>query len=472
MLDKAVAFIMLPVYTRFLTPTDYGLLQLVSMTLEVASIFAGSRLASGLFRYYHKAETQHEKQRVLTTAFILITTTYFVTAAVVWGLGAPLSGFVLHDRVHVNLIHIGVASFALQSFLVVPLSYFQLRQRPTVLVVLNTVKLVLQVTLNVVFVVFMGMGAEGVLLTGLVANVVIGSSVAVMLFRAVGFGFSSRAARDLLRFGIPMVGTQIAGFVLTMGDRYFLQQSGDTAIVGLYGLAYQFGFLLTTVGYGPFSAAWTPIRFQIAKQSDRDSIYSNVFVYFNLLLLTAALAIALFVKDVLVIMADPAFHQAATMVPVILVAYVLYAWTKFHNFGILMSERTEFVTLANWVGAAFALAGYVLLVPRYLGLGAAWATLIAFAIRYVIIYISAQRLWRVQYEWTPVVRLTLIAGVVYAASFAIRTDELILSLALRAGLLVVYAVAVWFGGVLSNADRCAVRLAVASPRLLLARMAG
>src|SRR5204862_2653322 len=76
LLSKAVAFVMLPVYTRYLTPADYGVLQLIDMVVEVASIVAGSRLGAGIFRYYHKAETERVRRAVLSTALIVIVTCY------------------------------------------------------------------------------------------------------------------------------------------------------------------------------------------------------------------------------------------------------------------------------------------------------------------------------------------------------------------------------------------------------------
>src|SRR5204862_2953786 len=83
-LSKAVAFVMLPVYTRYLTPADYGLLQLIQMVIEVASIVAGSRLGAGIFRFYHKAETAAERRAVLSTAVIVLLTSYTLAATAVY----------------------------------------------------------------------------------------------------------------------------------------------------------------------------------------------------------------------------------------------------------------------------------------------------------------------------------------------------------------------------------------------------
>src|SRR5205814_5322515 len=89
LLGKAVAFIMLPLYTRYLTPADYGVIQLIDMTLEIISIVAGSRLAAGVFHLYHKAASEAERRRVLGGAFLLLTTAFVLTGIVSW-LFAPL----------------------------------------------------------------------------------------------------------------------------------------------------------------------------------------------------------------------------------------------------------------------------------------------------------------------------------------------------------------------------------------------
>src|SRR5690242_17381555 len=69
---KAAAFIMLPLYTRYLTPADYGVLELIEMTLDLIAIVAGSRLGAGVFRLYHDAETEEQRRSVLGSAFLVL----------------------------------------------------------------------------------------------------------------------------------------------------------------------------------------------------------------------------------------------------------------------------------------------------------------------------------------------------------------------------------------------------------------
>jgi O-antigen/teichoic acid export membrane protein len=464
LLSKIVAFIMLPVYTRFLTPADYGVLQLIQMVLEVVSIAAGSRLGAGIFRFYHKAETADERRAVLSTALLVLVTSYCVATAAMFLLAPGIARVALNGAEDVALVRIAGMGLAFEGLLLVPLAYLRVRDRSMFYVTLMSGKLLLQVTLNIVFVVYHGLGAKGVLLSTLVANVLTGSGLTVYLVRDIGLRFSGPAARQLLRFGLPFVVTQVATFILTFGDRFFLKRVSDASTVGLYALAYQFGFLLAMLSEVPFSMVWEPARFEIAKRPDRDELYARGFVYFNVILLTIAVCIALFVGDLLAVMAAPAFHSARDLVPIILIAYILQSWTLMHDIGIQVRERTEFITLATWAGAIVALVGYALLIPRFLGLGAAIATVISFAVRECAVYRVSQRLWPVQYRWGPVLRATLLAGMAGVIGVLLPRPNLWASLLMRLLVLAAYVGGLWYVGVLSADDRRAVKRFIRSHR--------
>lgn len=461
MLNKGIAFLMLPVYTRFLSPADYGVLALVEMTLDVISILAGAQLALGMFRYYHKTEDAHERHAVVSTTLVALAVSYAFIGACAFAAAGPLSTLVFGDARHAPLLRIASMSLAFQSLLIVPLSFARLTDRSTLFVATNAVKLVLSLSLNILFLVYYEMGVRGIFLSTLIANVITGTGLLVWTLRTVGLRYSPAATRDLLRYGVPMIGTQLATFVATFGDRYFLQATGDEAVVGLYNLSYQFGFLLFMLGYAPFEMIWVPKRFEIAKRADRDVVLAQGFRYANLLLLPAAAALTLFVRDVLQLMSTPPFHPAADIVPVILIAYVLLAWVGMQDIGILVRERTSLLTLVNWVAALVALAGYALLIPRWLGFGAAVATVLSFAVRYVLTYAISQHLWPVRYDWGPVVRLTALTVVAGIAGYLVPADSLTLSIAAHSAIFVAYLAAGWTLGGLTAEDKSRARMLLA-----------
>ena len=243
-ISRMVSFIMLPIYTRFLTPADYGILQLLEITLEIVSILMVAGMASGMTRFYFKAKTAEQRHSVVFTAFTLQTslsvagTILLIWAApLVWRHGLGGSGTIF-------LVQLAAANFTLNTLSYVPLLFMQVQQRPVAYVAATSGRLVLQLSLNILFVVGLEWGVVGILWSTFISGIVVGSVLVTWMIRTTGPRINREDLGDLFRFGLPYQVAWAGSFVLTFGDRLFLQKYDGVAAVGLYGLAYQFGFIL------------------------------------------------------------------------------------------------------------------------------------------------------------------------------------------------------------------------------------
>src|SRR5262245_33413621 len=81
-LAKLASFIMLPIYTRYLTPADYGVLELLSMTIDLIGMLTGMTLTASVFPFYTEARSSGKEKEVMTTAAIGVTALAVVTAGV------------------------------------------------------------------------------------------------------------------------------------------------------------------------------------------------------------------------------------------------------------------------------------------------------------------------------------------------------------------------------------------------------
>lgn len=442
-LGKAIAFLMLPIYTRYLSPADYGIAALIEMTLDVIGIVAGAQIAQGVFRFYHKADADVDKRAVVATALTALTLTYGVLAAGIFLAADPLSRLVFQSEQHAGLLRLAAGSFALQGIILVTLAFGRVKERSGLVVGATLARLVIAVGLNLVFVVAMRLGVKGVFLSTLGSNLVLALWLGGWTVSQVGVGVRADVLRSLVRYGVPLIGVQAATFTLTFADRYFLKAAANEASVGLYNLAYQFGFLLLMLGFVPIEMIWGPRRFQVARGPEPSPTLAKAFRLISVSIVTVGVGIALFVGDLLRIMATPAFHPAADVVPIILIAYVFHGWAMLHDIGVLVKEKTEYLTIANWTAAIVALAAFAILIPRYLAYGAAVGAAVAFSVRWGLTYVFSQRLWRVDYEWAPVLRLLAAGVVVSVAGQLLPSMNLVPSIGAHAALFVTYVLLLW-----------------------------
>lgn len=466
-LARIVSFVMLPVYTRYLTPADYGLLQILDMALDIAAILVSAGATAGLLRFYFKTRDPEARKDLLATAWwiqvglnAIGTLLLLAGSGVIWrvaldGAGTP------------GLVRLAALNFTLGTLSGVPLALLQARQQPSRYIAVTLTRLVLQLSLNILFVVGMRLGPKGVLLSSFFTHLTLGLVLSAWLLRHTGIRWSTGAFRNLRRYGLPYQFAKAGTFILAFGDRFFLEHYHGLAVVGVYGIAYQFGFLLTGNVAGPFLRAWNPQRHALAHaaREERDRSYNRGFFYGDLLLVTVAVGLSLFIRPVLHVMVTEEFRAAAALVPVILLAYLMQSWTYVVEFGIQVAERTRYSTYATWISVALILVLYAVLIPPFGGMGAAIATLGSTTARFLLHYYWSHQLWPVRYQWGPHLRLVGWGVLVVASAFALPTPDFGSQLAVGLALTAVYALAVWVT-VLRAWDRDLIRRLGSSPREL------
>ena len=468
-LSRLLSFLLLPLYTRKLTPADYGTLQLVMLIFEVVALVAGSRIAAGVFRLYYRETEEAKRNSLLSTAFVLVNGSYVILGIVVLVFAPVFARLALGTDHYANLVRIAAGAFVFQGALIIPTIYYKLREQPWRFVAATVGVQAMQACLNILFVGFWGMGVQGVLLGGLLAFAAFGTVAGGLLLSRVGHHYSRHAAFELLRFGLPLVATSGAVLLMTTGGRYALEQFGTLTDVGLFALATTFGTVLVNLGNSPFMEVWEAARFRIALRPDRDALYARAFVLLNVSLFLVGTAIAIFVHDYLAIAAAPAYGPVARLVPLTLSAYLVQCWTMIVDTGVMLADRTAAIARSNWLAALVSLVGFVTLVPAWKTFGAALTLLLAFCVRFLTVYRSAQRLTPIRYEWSPIGRMALASVVAAALGAAVDSPSRVLSVLSHALIYAGFVAWLWFSKVVAESDRARVR---DLPRALRRRWSG
>ena len=442
---RAASFIMLPIYTRYLTPADYGILHLLQMSLEVAAILLSAGVTAGVQRYYFKGTDPKHRAAVIAGSFVMLLLFNALGSLGLYLYAPEIAASVLDDAGHAVLVNIAATSFILDATFTVPMLLFQVQQRSVLYAVISVVRLVVQLSLNIVFVVVLREGVRGIVVSTLITYVGGALVLVPWMFKSVGFGWNNSLSWGLLKFGLPYRITEAGTFVMTYVDRFFLKEERGLDATGIYSLAYQFGFLLMYLGPAPFHLAWDPQRFQLAGQSreERNATYRKGYLFFSVLLVTVAVGICLYVRPVLRIMSDPAFHWAADVVPLIIVAFLCQAWGHVEEFGMQVAEKTHYTTIATWISVGVIVVLYIVLIPPYGVWGAAIATIVSYAVRWFFFHVFSERLFPVPYGQGRALLLTLLGAAVVGAYLLIRSDGLVIDVAVATALCGVYFGLLW-----------------------------
>ena len=415
-LSNLASIIMLPIYTRHLSPSDYGVIELLSATVGLFSVVFGLRVGEAIFRYHASYQEDRDKNEVVSTALILVAGLTLCGLLLMMGLGNELSLLVFGTTKRAAAMRLYGITLPLSALVEIVFISLRAEQRPWSFVALSTLRLVLQLGFNIYFVVIEHLRVSGVIYSALLSGSIMFVVLAIYTLSRTGLQFSRTKARELAAFSWPLVLSAVATFFFTSSDRFFLRHFSNTAEVGIYSLGYRFGYLLLAIGWAPFSGIWDSQRYVVLKSENPQAIFNKTFVVVSLTLIFGALGISVFAQDVLRIMSNRNFWDAYEVVPMIVIAYVFQAWTSFTNVGLLLHGKTMHTFYSTIVAAMIAAVGYVILIPRFGAVGAAVATLFGFAVRFVWIYSVSQSSYNMGLRWGKVAKICALAVSVYLLS--------------------------------------------------------
>jgi O-antigen/teichoic acid export membrane protein len=443
-LGKMCGVLLLPVYTRYLSPSDYGVLELLDLTLFMLTSLFGSRLGDALCYFHAEAETSKARGAVATTAFLSALGMGVLGALAGFLCSEPLGKLVFGTTAYTFYFHLLFANFVMVLPLEVGLAYLRAVNRSVLFTVCMSVRLLVAMFFNVLFLAFWRMGIAAMLWSTLVASAAMVIGVSVILLSSAQLSFSFALCRRMAAYAFPVGVGGVAMLIIHYGDRFFLQRSATLADVGIYSLAYKLGMLVSYVQL-PFMTYWTSQMYRIVRGVDGEAINARVCTYLMLVLTSVAVVITVFSRPALYVLTPraPAFREAALFIPLIAAAYVIRGLGDQFRNVFFLENRTVNDAHTSILGCLLCLAGYGALIPPFKMWGAAAATLLAFIGMTAYSYWKTQRIKRYRYEVKRLVKIgasalascaVALVGMpsAVAGQFALATGSLFLFVSLLA----------------------------------------
>jgi len=420
---RLASLVMLPIYTRYLTPADYGVVELLSMAIDIATILIGLRISQAMFRYYVLAEKEEEKREVVSTVLLTIILTSCVGATLLYLFSEPLVQIIFGSSEYILEFKLFVFTLITNAIAEVGLSYLRAQQRPIFFVLVGIVSLFTQVSLNIYFVVIENMHVTGVVYSSLISGFMIATGLSAYVFYNVGFHYSFNFVKRLIKFVAPLVVASIGAVYVAYADKYFLRIYAGLADVGLYALASRISSVLNTV-YEAFNMSWQADSYHIVKNENARQIYGQFFRYVSAAIIITGVGIALFANDLFAIMTTPEYYAAGYIVPILILSVIVRIYTMFCNFGAVYREKTGVIANASWIRVSIATAGYLLLIP-YLGVyGAAISLALSNVVELIWVYTQSKKQYDMDLSWNPVFAMMFIAALIVGCGLLMPIGEI------------------------------------------------
>ncbi|WP_416900149.1 MAG: lipopolysaccharide biosynthesis protein [Minwuia sp.] len=409
---KAVSFVMVPVFTQFLTPEDYGRLDVLQTLADLLSVVIGLGLADCVYRFAGTENDPARMRRAAASVFGLAMASGAIFLAA-GQLAAPWVANLLPGGVQVSETRLILISLAASGLILVPLAWLRLNGRAGTYALASGGRAVLQALLATLLL-SLGFGVAGVLLAGMIACIALTTWMVVMQLRQTGLVLQGEDVRRHAAFGGPLVLAGAAAFVLGSCDRWFLAALDGTAAVAAYAVAVKFG-LIVAMGAQPFELWWQARRFPMLGGENGPRLVAASAWTGTVWVVLCGVGVAAVAPQLIRTMTPAAYHGAADLVPWLSGIAVLHAVTGLLNVGIYSGRTGWDAFRVEGAVALAALALYGLLIPRFGVEGAISATALAQAGRMILVVGLAQKRRPVPYPLRAIAVLLALGAAALAA---------------------------------------------------------
>ena len=451
-LAKAIGFLMLPFYTHYLNPVDYGILEVLDLSMSLFGMFLTMGMTAAVLRCYAAAKNERDKKEVISTAFAFVVVTALITYAIGFTLARPVSSLLFGPEVPYKYLLTSFSAFICTYIIILPRTYLRALEKSGSFTIVDNAGLAVMLGLNIYLIAVAKIGLYGILLSGLIVGLGQLAILSTWVIRRAGVGFSMPWLRRMLRFGAPLMFSNVAVFVLNFSDRFFLKHLTNLEIVGIYAVGYKFGYMMNYMVVQPFYVMWQGRMYAVHDQPDHEKVFARIFMLYSLVLITVGFAVSLFSPEIVHLMVGPKFFASQAVIPVVVFAYVVWGIGFYTQTGMFLTNNTRLVALAGVFAAMLDLGLNYVLISNYGMIGAAWATLIAFAALAVASYYLSHRVLPLPLRGGRVCAAMGIALALYVLSGYHVFASLATTMAVKAGLLALFPALLWKLQILSPDD--------------------
>jgi O-antigen/teichoic acid export membrane protein len=413
--SKFIAVLLLPVYTRYIPPAGYGVVELLGNGVIFVSILVRFGIIEAFLRY-HFTDADRERRDALArraVVFLLVAST--ISAAVLAAAAEPLSKLILgYPDTSIFL----VAVLGLWAFTNLELAYALLRvdERLRTYAIASLINVAITIGASVGLVVVLGQGARGLLLGNYGASTIVLLGLwwtmrhRLLPRHAVG----AERLGQLLRFGLPTVPAEASVYALSIVDRYYVYHDRSPRLAGLYSIAVKLAGAVAFI-VRAFQYAWPPLAYSVTDDAEAARLYGLVTTYYVLVSGWAVAGLALLGRWVLRLLAAPSYYGAYRALPWVSLGWAMYGlWVVF----LVIAGRAK-VTTRNFPAALAGLvANVILLVVLVPSLGIAGAGIAlcgAYAVMLVVMHMLTRNAFTVAFEWRRLLQLAIVMGAISAA---------------------------------------------------------
>ena len=420
LLGPLFTIILTPLYTRALSPSDYGVVDVAIASSSFINIIVILGLDQALSSHFFDGDQNYQRNLVTNALIQVVGIGLFIGAAIVI-FALPLADLLYKDTGRAFIIYLLAINCVSAPTYTLVSAALRLQMNIRRVNMLGLTFLFATLTSNVVLVLVFQFKATGIIAANVIANTVAAIVALALANRSLHGKFEGALLNTLRRTGIGLLPGAFSYLLLAGADRILLTQFVPQSEIGLYAIANKLASILYVLLSTVWNA-WWPLALEMGKHPDAPRQFARVLEYIFGLAIFLAISLGIFSPEILMIFTRDVYVPASSYALVLMVYYgPLCFVASFFTIGLYVQKQTYWLSVM-YIAAGISNVLFNFVLDPWLGVwGAVWATLLAGILLVGFAFVVGQRTMPVPYRFG---RLTILASeyVVFIYGFLVLSN--------------------------------------------------
>lgn len=415
-LPQAVAFLLLPIYTKHLPPSEYGIVNSMLVIQAFLAILFSFALDRSIIRLFWDYKNENDKKVFLGTISISIIAISILFLFLSLLFRDVLQKVFTDIKFYPYYFYTIITTFCFNLSLLSK-NFYRLKNQANKYFILSAFELILITGFILWFIVSKEEMGLGVIKGKMIGFLILSPIYIVIVLRHIRIKFKWEMLKNALSFTLPIIPTLVAAWMIGQSDKIFIADYLSLEDVGIYSLSKRIASLIALVA-GAFMLAYHPLYFEIANSDNQVRAKNKLYKYNNIFILSIifiSFLVVFFSKEMIYLFLNERYHESYKYIPWIAIA-VLFGSVSSTTLGasFQQSKKMKQDMYIGIFAAVMTVGLYFLLISNFKLYGMIFATTLASITIFIIAYIYAKKkCFFIPINWKYVIRLVFCLSFLY-----------------------------------------------------------
>lgn len=456
--SKIVGFILLPIYTKHLTVSDYGILGIVEITTQIIIAIFSFSIYSAFLRWYWDKEYSDKQKSIFFTIFIFLVFVSIFTFIFLYIISDLLSLILFDSHQYTFLIKLMAIAACLQIISQLIATLMRIQEKSTLYSLTNIIKFSFTLIITIYFIIYLNQKVEGIYQAQIIGLLIYLVLLIKYIIRNMEPKFESTILKEMFFFSLPLVFSSVGTVMLAITDKYSLKFLVGLSAVGIYALGFKIANTIKIFITRSVQLALSPLNYKMMGQPDNKRFYSKIMTYFTFGVMFFVIGISIFSMEIIKVMAsNKDYWIAYKIVPIISFAMLFEMLKDTSTIGLTIMKKTKIIGTIFILMTVLNLSLNLMLIPIFDAMGAAIATVVTHILFFILILFYAQKYYFIPYELIKISKM-IILGVILVSICFLTTDlDLYLRIIIKTLALIAFPVILYFWNLYEDIELVRIR---------------